>query len=303
MKRFSRLLLDTMETDADVVVLDADLSRSSGSAAVAARWPDRFVNTGIAEQNTMGVAAGMALMGRRPIVHTFAAFATMRACEQIRTSIAYQGLNVTICASKGGLAASRSGPTHHATEDLAMMRAIPGMTVLAPRDFRDLTAAFPEVLARPGPAYVRIPPEQEPDDPTGSVPPVGAGILLEEGTDVVLVFTGSMTRTVRESARRLGARGFDVGIAYLPSVKPIDENLIENCAGTARLVVTVEEHNVIGGLGSAVAEVLSARGSAPLLRLGVQDRFCYASGTHEEMVDAYCVSVDELVRQVMERSR
>ncbi|QUQ64985.1 transketolase family protein [Kutzneria sp. CA-103260] len=301
MKRFSRLLLDTMETDSRVVVLDADLSRSSGSAAVADRWPDRFVNTGIAEQNTMGVAAGMALLGLRPIVHTFAAFATMRACEQIRTSIAYQQLNVTICASKGGLAASRSGPTHHATEDLAIMRAIPGMTVLAPRDFRDLTASFPEVLDLPGPVYIRMPPEQEPDDLTGSVPSIGAGVVLQKGADVVLAFTGSMTRTVRQSAERLSAKGLDVGIIYLPSVKPLDDGLIEQCARTARLVVTVEEHNVIGGLGSAVAEVLSARRSAPLLRLGVEDRFCYASGTHEEMLDAYCVSVEELVQQVMER--
>lgn len=301
MKKFSRLLLDTMETDSQVVVLDADLSRSSGSSAVAARWPDRFVNTGIAEQNTMGVAAGMALMGLRPIVHTFAAFATMRACEQIRTSIAYQRLNVTICASKGGLAASRSGPTHHATEDLAIMRAIPGMTVLAPRDFRDLTAAFPMVLDLPGPVYIRMPPEQEPDDLTGGTPPIGAGTLLQQGTDVALAFTGSMTRTVRESAERLSAEGLSVCIIYLPTVKPLDDDLIEACAKKTRLVVTVEEHNVIGGLGSAVAEVLSARQSAPLLRLGVEDCFCYAAGTHEEMLDSYCVPVEKLVRQVLER--
>lgn len=302
MKRFSRLLLDTMEADSQVMVLDADLSRSSGSVAVAARWPDRFVNTGIAEQNTMGVAAGMALMGLRPVVHTFATFAVMRACEQIRTSIAYQRLNVTICASKGGLAASRSGPTHHATEDLAIMRVIPGMTVLVPRDFRDLTAAFPEALALPGPVYIRMPPEQEPDDPTGPAAPIGTGVMLREGTDVVLAFTGSMTRTVRESAERLSAENLSVGIVYLPTVKPLDDGLIERCARTARLVVTVEEHSVIGGLGSAVAEVLSAHRSAPpLLRMGIQDRFCYASGSHEEMLDTYCVSVEDLVRRVLER--
>jgi transketolase len=182
-----------------------------------------------------------------------------------------------------------------------MMRAIPGMTVLAPRDFRDLTAAFPEALALPGPGYIRMPPEQEPDDVTSSAPPIGAGTVLQAGADVVLAFTGSMTRTVRESAERLSAAGLSVGIIYLPTVKPLDDALIERCTRTARLVVTVEEHNVIGGLGSAVAEVMSARRSAPLLRLGVEDRFCYASGTHEEMLDAYCVSVEKLVQQVLER--
>ncbi|WP_328472969.1 transketolase family protein [Streptomyces sp. NBC_00448] len=302
MKRFSRLLLDVMRADSAVVVLDADLSRSSGSAAVSANWPDRFVNTGIAEQNTMGLAAGMALMGLRPLVHTFATFATMRACEQIRTSIAYQGLNVTICASKGGLAASRSGPTHHATEDLAIMRAIPGMTVLAPRDFRDLTAVFPQALALPGPVYVRMPPEQEPDDPDGTAPPIGAGAVLQPGDDVVLAFTGSMTRTVREAAERLTAAGLSVGIVYLPTVKPLDSGLIVECAATARLMLTIEEHNVIGGLGSAVAEVLAGRRAAPpLLRLGIEDRFCYASGSHAELLDAYCVSADDLVHRVLER--
>ncbi|MCX4911671.1 hypothetical protein [Streptomyces sp. NBC_00878] len=144
-------MTNLLAADRQVVVLDADLSRSSGSAVLRDRWPDRFVTTGIAEQNTMGVAAGMALVGLRPVVHTFAAFASMRACEQIRISIAYQVLNVTICASKGVLGASYSGPTHHATEDLTIMRAIPGMTVVAPRDFRDLQRLLPELVSPDAP--------------------------------------------------------------------------------------------------------------------------------------------------------
>ncbi|WP_169789707.1 transketolase family protein [Actinoplanes subtropicus] len=292
------MLLNLLPQDERIVVVDGDLSRSSGTSAVRDRWPERFLNAGIAEQNAMGLAAGMALMGMRPIVHTFAAFASMRACEQIRTSIAYQNLNVTICVTKGGLSAARSGPTHHAIEDLAIMRAIPGMTVVAPRDFGELEALLRGLIRAPGPAYVRIPPESEAGGAGDAAVTPGRGVPLRQGTDVLIIVTGTMSDVALSAAETLAARGIQAGVLHLHTLKPLDRLLIEERAARARLVVTVEEHSIIGGLGSAVAELLAENSAAPLLRVGIDDQFCYGAGTHREMLDHYCVSSAELVRRI-----
>jgi transketolase len=300
MKKFTSALLDLMAADASAVVLDADLSRSSGSGPVKDRWPDRFLNTGIAEQNTMGVAAGLALSGLRPIVHTFAAFASMRACEQVRTAIAYQKLNVTICASKGGLAASSSGPTHHALEDLAIMRTIPGMTVVAPRDFRELAGLLPGLVRHEGPVYVRVPPESVPDSPGGSSAyhRKAAG---ESNVSVVLVTTGALGDRVHRTADLLASAGVPVDVLHAPFVKPLDRGAILSRIADAELVVTVEEHSIVGGLGSAVAELIAEEGGPRLWRIGVPDMFCYASGTHSELISDFVFTPEELAARVRSR--
>ncbi|MFE0420123.1 transketolase family protein [Streptomyces tendae] len=297
MKKFTSVLLDLMEKDTSAVVLDADLSRSSGSGPVKDRWPDRFLNTGIAEQNTMGVAAGLALAGLRPVVHTFAAFATMRACEQVRTGIAYQKLNVTICASKGGLAAASSGPTHHALEDLAIMRSVPGMTVVAPADFRELAGMLSDLVKHDGPVYVRVPPESTPDRPEEGLHHRRA-VIGDGAASVVLVTTGTLGDRIRRTAGILEATGIATDFLHLPFVKPLDRRMVLSLVAGASLVVTVEEHSIVGGLGSAVAELIAEEGGPRLWRVGVDDVFCYASGTHDELIADFVFTPEVLAARI-----
>ncbi|MFF9301810.1 transketolase family protein [Streptomyces sp. NPDC014764] len=300
MKKFTSVLLDLMAADASAVMLDADLSRSSGSGPVKDRWPDRFLNTGIAEQNTMGVAAGLALAGLRPLVHTFAAFATMRACEQVRTAIAYQKLNVTICASKAGLAAASSGPTHHALEDLAIMRSIPGMTVVAPSDFQELAYLLPDLVRHEGPVYVRVPPEDAPVLPSAG-PSLGQADREEASAPVTLVTTGILGERAHRTGELLESMGIATHVLHVPFVKPLDRRPILSRIARARLVVTIEEHSVIGGLGSAVAELIAEEGGPPLWRVGVDDVFCYASGTHNELISDFVLTPEELATRIRNR--
>jgi len=306
MKKFSKVLMELISTNPKIFLLDNDLSRSSGTGVVRQAYPENFVNVGVAEQNSMGIAGGLALMGFTPIVHTFASFGSMRACEQVRTGIAYQNLNVKICVSKGGLAASYSGPTHHSTEDLAIMRAIPNMTVVAPKDFFDFEQCLMQAVSQEGPFYLRVPPEDIPDNKLKGRVRVGAGVLAKQGHDLTVIFTGTLFKAVGEVVRGIEDQGLSVRVIYLHTLKPLDNQIVISAAEETGMIVTLEEHNVIGGLGSAVAEVLAESKPTQVVRIGVEDRFCYESGPYEQILDKYCISTERVISRVLdilERSR
>lgn len=299
MKKFSKILLQLVSADPKIFIVDNDLSRSSGSGVVGELYPENFINIGVAEQNSMGFAAGLALVGLTPIVHTFASFGSMRACEQVRTGIAYQNLNVKICVSKAGLAASYSGPTHHSTEDLAIMRAIPNMTVVSPKDFGDLDVCLRQAVAQPGPFYIRLPPETVCDRALPQRLELGKGLMVKQGHDLTVAFTGSLFERVEDFVDRLEAAGVSVRLLYFHTVKPLDiELILEGVSGTDA-VITIEEHNVFGGFGSAVAELLSERKPTPVLRIGINDVFCCESGLHDEMLSKYCFDPNSAKEHVL----
>ena len=296
MKKFSRLLTNLVAADPRVYVVDNDLSRSSGTAVIAESHPERFVNVGVAEQNSMGIAAGLALMGWIPIVHTFATFGSMRACEQIRTAIAYQNLKVIVCLSRGGFAAASAGPTHHGMEDLAIMRAIPNMRVVAPRNFSDLTEIIGQVLQQEGPAYIRVPPEAVSETELGIQ--LGRGVTLRPGHDVTIAFTGALSEAVETIVDALESEGISVRLLYVHTLKPLDVDLLIRAAEETAGIISIEEHSVIGGLGSAIAEALGEVRPTRVLRVGIEDTFCYEAGTHAEMVEKYCLSLTRVRSRV-----
>lgn len=288
MKKFSRVLMNVVASDPRTYLIDNDLSRSSGTDAIAKYYPDRFVNVGVAEQNSMGIAAGLALMGFIPIVHTFATFGAMRACEQIRTAIAYQNLKVIICLSRGGLAASSAGPTHHGMEDLAIMRAIPNMRVVAPRNFSDLAEAIGQVVQQDGPIYIRVPPEDVSEAELGIQ--LGRGVTLTTGHDVTIAFTGAVSEPVANIVDSLQSEDISVRLLYIHTLKPLDVDLLVRAAEETAGIISIEEHSIIGGLGSAIAEALAEVRPTRIFRVGIEDTFCCEAGTHAEMLEKYCLS-------------
>jgi len=308
---YGEVLVKLGAENRDIVVLDADLSSSTKTSKFREAYPERFFNMGIAEANMMGVAAGLARSGKIPFVSTFAVFATGRAYDQIRQSIAYPGFNVKIVASHGGLSVGPDGASHQALEDIALMRAIPGMTVIVPADAKETEDAVREVLTIHGPAYIRLGREKVPDVlPPGISFQMGRGIVLwpEVGRDQILssrssartfdvsfIACGIMVAPAFEAARNLESQGVSSLVADFASVKPLDEELLLAIAEKSRVLVTCEEHSVIGGLGSAVCEVLSERRPSPVYRVGVRDEFGQ-SGSAEELLKAYGLDVESLVR-------
>lgn len=256
-------------------VLDADLTSGTKTNIFKKAYPERHINCGIAESNMMGVAAGMAAMGLLPVVSTFAMFASGRAYEQVRNSIGYPHLNVKICATHGGISVGEDGATHQCNEDFALMRAIPGMTVLSPCDDVEARAALRAALFYAGPVYIRfgrmaVEVVNTSEDYEFSI---GKGQILREGTDVTIIATGICVQESLHAAEILQRKGICAQVVNIATIKPLDEKLICNAAKKTGKVVTVEEHTILGGLGSAVCEALSKYAPCQVKTLGIQDVF------------------------------
>jgi transketolase len=269
------------------VVLEADIGKSTHSTVFGAAFPQRYFNVGIAEQNEMAMAAGLSSCGKVPFVSTYAVFASMRACEQIRTFIAYPRANVKICPSHGGLTPGNDGPTHQATEDLGIMRTIPNMTVCMPTD---ATMAYKAVFAAAeleGPLYLRLTRDGVPvvyDEDLRFA--FGRAIVLRTGADATIIAIGDMVSHALQAADTLAARGLQVTVIDMHTLKPLDQAcVIEHCADKP-LVVTAEDHQISGGLGSAVAEVLVEHCPVPMKRIGLRDTFA-ESGPYPELLHKY----------------
>lgn len=297
---YGKALAELAEKEPNLVVLDADLSGSTMSKDFAAVCPDRFFDMGIAEANMVGVAAGLAACGKKPFVNSFAMFAAGRAWEQVRNSVAYPGLNVKVVGSHGGLSVGEDGATHQCIEDLAIMRAIPGMTVLCPCDAHEMRAAVEALLAYDGPAYLRLgrlAVETVTDQVPGYTFAIGKGALLRPGTDVTVVAVGMMVQMALAAAEQLAGEGLSVRVIDMHTIKPLDTDLLLQAAKETGCLVTTEEANVVGGLGSAVAECLSGAFPVPLVRHGVEDVFG-RSGAAQKVLEAYGLTVEGIVDKV-----
>jgi len=291
---YGEALVEIGRENPSVVVLDSDVSHSTKTVRFGREFPDRFFNFGIQEANMVDAAAGMATAGLTPFVHTFSFLAALRASEQIRTSIAYNYLNVKIVGAYGGLSDSYDGASHQSVFDLAVMRSMPGMTVLAASDEVETRAMVREIASRPGPVFLRLCRNAVPrifDESHEFV--VGRAHRLREGRDLTLAVTGILVSRTMEAAERLAAKGVECRVLQIGSLKPIDSEAIENAAGETGALVTVEEHSIIGGLGSAVAEVLGETIPVPLERVGLHDVFA-ESGDYSRLLDSYGMSVDDI---------
>ena len=292
----------------DLVVLDADLSGSTMTKDFARAYPDRFFNMGIAVADMMGVAAGLAACGKSAFASSFPMFAAGRAFEQVRNSIAYPHLNVKVVGSHGGLSVGEDGATHQCCEDLALMRAIPGMVVCCPCDGNEMRAAVRALADYRGPVYLRLG-RSAVEDLTSGLPGyafrLGEGVTLREGTDVTVIAVGLMVQEAMKAAETLAGEGVSVRVLDMHTVKPLDEALVLKAAKETGCIVTTEEHSIIGGLGSAVAEYLSGTCPVPVVRHGVEDVFG-RSGKAGEVLAAYGLTAQgivEKVRAALERKR
>ena len=288
----------------DIVVFDADLSVCTMTTYFAQKYPSRFFNAGIAEANMMGMAAGMATTGKIVFANTFAMFAAGRAFDQIRNSIAYPGLNVKVVGTHAGLSVGEDGATHQAIEDIAMMRAIPGMTVLVPSDANETRAAVRAMVNHQGPCYLRLGRSAVAPVTDGVLGPdsfrIGRSVALRSGTDVTLIGTGLMVQECMLAAEILAASGISAAVIDMHTIKPLDAEAILRAAEQTGAIVTAEEHNILGGLGGAVAEVVAESGvGAPVMRVGVLDRFGH-SGTAAELLRAYGLTAERVAARAIE---
>lgn len=303
---YGEALVELAEKYPELVVFDADLANATMTKGFAAKYPERFFDMGIAECNMTGVAAGMAACGFKPFTNTFAIFASGRAWEQVRNSIAYPGLNVKVVGSHGGLSVGEDGATHQSVEDLALMRAIPGMTVVNPCDGNEMKQAVEALLNYNGPAYLRLgraAVETVTDEIEGYKFELGKGATLKEGSDVTVIATGMMVQLALKAADVLAGEGVSVRVIDMHTIKPLDEALVLKAARETGCIVTTEEHSVIGGLGGAVAEFLSENCPTPLVRHGVNDEFG-RSGTAAAVLEAYGLTTEGLctkIRQALKK--
>jgi transketolase len=280
--------------------LDADLSGSTKTSKFAKAFPDRFFNIGIAEQDMMGTAAGLAIGGKLPFVSTFAVFATGRAWEQVRQSICYPNLNVKIVASHAGVTVGEDGGSHQAVEDIAVMRVIPHMTVIVPADGPETMQAIEAVAEFKGPCYVRAGRNKVATVcPEGYQFRIGKAHVFNEGKDAVVIATGLMVAEALKARDLLKAEGIDAGVINMSTIKPLDNPAVIAAAKRCGAVVTAEEHSIIGGLGGAVAEVLAENCPAALVRIGIKDTFG-TSGDGEGLLKHYGLSAGDIVAAVKE---
>jgi len=290
----------------DIVVLEADLSKSTKTSVFAKAFPERFFNVGIAEQNMMGTAAGLATTGKTAFVSTFAIFAAGRGFEQIRNSICYPKLNVKIAATHAGLTVGEDGASHQAIEDIALMRALPNMTVVVPGDAEETRQAVAYAAAYKGPVYLRLGRMSVPDLFDSSYRfEIGKAVQLAEGNGATIIATGMMTAYAQEAVQLLAKEGVAVRLLHMPTIKPIDREAIGRAAQETGAIVTCEEHSIVGGLGGAVAEVLGETWPVPLERVGVADSFG-ESGTPKELLAKYGLTTEHIaaaVRKVIGRKR
>ena len=299
---YGEALVELAEKYPELVVFDADLASATMTKGFAAKYPDRFFDMGIAECNMTGVAAGMAACGFKPFTNTFAIFASGRAWEQVRNSVAYPRLNVKIVGSHGGLSVGEDGATHQCIEDFALMRVIPGMKVVCPCDGHEMKLAVEALLNYDGPAYLRLG-RAAVDTVTDEIPgykfELDKGVTLADGGDVTVIATGMMVQVALQARETMAKEGVSVRVIDMHTVKPLDSELVLKAAKETGCIVTSEEHSIVGGLGGAVAEFVIENCPVPVVRHGVNDEFG-RSGKAAEVLEAYGLTADGLCGRVRE---
>ena len=298
---YGNALKDLAEEFPNLVVLDADLAAATKTGIFRKAYPERHIDCGIAEANMMGVAAGLSLTGKIPFVSSFAMFAAGRAFEQVRNSIGYPHLNVKIGATHAGITVGEDGATHQCNEDIALMRTIPGMVVMCPADDVEARAAVRAALEYEGPVYIRFGRAAVPviNDRPDYKFEIGKGTVVREGRDVTIVATGICVDSALGADEKLAADGIEAEVISICTIKPLDEDIIINSAKKTGKVVTVEEHSVIGGLGSAVCDALCAKLPTPVKKIGMQDVFG-ESGSAAALVKKYGLDADGVYASVKE---
>ncbi len=302
---FGMALTELAEQYPEVVVLDADLAAATKTGMFKKKYPDRFIDCGIAECNMVGIAAGLATCGKIPFAASFAMFSAGRAFEQVRNSVAYPKLNVKIVGSHAGISVGEDGATHQCNEDIALMRSIPGMVVLNPADHYEMKAAVKAAIEHYGPVYIRlgrlaVESVNNNDDYKFEI---GKGITLRDGKDVTIVATGLLVGESLKAAKALAEQGIDARVIDIHTIKPLDRELIVKAAKETGLIVTAEEHNVIGGLGEAVSSVLCEECPTRVVKIGVNDEFGH-SGPAVKLLEQFglCAShIEEVVKTALKK--
>lgn len=296
---YGQVIAELGKTKPNIVVLDADLSGSTKTAGFAKAFPERFFNMGIAEQDMIGTAAGLAAAGKIAFASTFAVFAAGRAWDQIRMSVAYTRLNVKVVVTHAGITTGEDGASHQANEDIAIMRALPNLTVVVPADGVETAKVIRAAVEFSGPMYIRL---GRPkcrviyDDPNYDFK-IGRGVIMREGRDATVIACGLMVGVSLAAAELLAKEGLKVRVVNMHTIKPLDTSLIIKCAEETGAIVTAEEHSIIGGLGGAVAEVLVENALVPMARVGTRDTFG-ESGKPEELLVKYGLTAEEIVKAV-----
>ncbi len=297
---FGATLVELANEGVDVVAVEADLSKSTTTATFADAYPERFFNTGVAEQNMIGVASGLAAAGRVAFTGSFAVFATGRAYDQVRNTVCYSELDVKLAPTHSGITVGPDGGSHQMLEDIALMRVLPGMRVLVPADYHAAKAALRLAAATPGPFYIRLGRAAVPlVHPEGFELELGRAYVLREGADVTLAACGVMVAEALSAAEELAARGIEAEVIDVASIKPLDVDTIAGSARKTGGVVVCEEHSIIGGLGSAVAEALGEHAPVPLRRIGVPDVFG-TSGEPADLMEHFGLTFADITRAVLD---
>lgn len=297
---YGKALLELGGLHEDIVVLDADLSQSTRTAEFAKVYPDRFFNAGIAEQNMMGMAAGLSTANKTVFASSFAIFAVGRAFEQVRNSLAYANLNVKVCATHSGITVGEDGGSHQSIEDIAIMRSVPNMTVVVPSDGISTKEALFSIYEYKGPVYLRLGRPAVPiiyDE--GLEFEIGKGIELRDGPDATLIACGMMVAMAVEAADELAKQGINLSVIDMHTIKPLDEELIIRKAKETGAILTIEEHSIIGGLGGAVCEVVSEHHPIPVIRMGIKDVFGQ-SGTPNELLQHYNLTTEHIIQKAQD---
>jgi transketolase len=297
---FGRTILRIAETDQNIVALGADTTKQMCLEPMIKKFPGRVFNVGIAEQNMMAMAAGMASTGMQVFAASYACFLSMRACEQVRTFIAYPNLNVKIVAGMGGLSGSLDGTTHQGLEDVGILRTIPNMKIVVPADAASTEVITAAIAKADGPVYLRLgksQPVAKVFDEDYQFEMGKANVLIDEGNDASVICNGVMVARVLEARKALAEKGYKIKVIEMPCVKPLDTEAVIRAARETKAVITVEDHTIIGGLGSAVAETLSENCPVRMKRMGIADVFT-ESGTHDELLDKYGLSVTNIIETV-----
>jgi transketolase len=297
---YGQALVELGEKYKNLVVLDADLSKSTKTIMFAKKYPERFFEMGIAEANMISTAAGLASCGKIPFVSTFAVFATGRVYDQIRMDIAYSRANVKIFATHGGISVGEDGASHQMIEDIALMRALPNMSVLSPSDAIQTKKIVYLMAQNKGPIYARVGRADAPviySEKELQKLKIGKGILVEEGKDITFIATGTMVEPALEARKMLNKHGISARVIDMHTIKPLDENLVLKCARETSAIITAEEHSIIGGLGAAIAEILAEKNIKTMFyRMGIRDVFC-ESGSPTELWEKYELNEKHMVKR------
>lgn len=295
---YGEALLELGKENENIVVFDADLSTATKTNIFAKEFPERFFDMGIAEQNMISTAAGMATCGKIPYASTFAVFAAGRAYDQIRNSVCYPKLNVKICATHAGVTVGEDGATHQMIEDISLMRTLPNMTVISPSDDIQTKWVVKEISKINGPVYLRLSRLATPviyDE--NQKFEIGKAVQIGEGTEATIFATGVTVSEALKARKILKSKGIDVRVVDIHTIKPIDKNMIIKCAKETRKLISVEDHNIIGGLGSAIADVLTEEYPTKLIRLGINDTFG-KSGKATELMEYFGITADKIVEKM-----